>query len=159
MPVREVCPQCGQVSERYRNPVPAVDIIIELEDQGLILIERQKPPYGWALPGGFVEYGESLEDAAVREAKEEIGLEVRLLGQFHTYSAPDRDPRQHVITTVFVAQGQGVPHAASDALALAIFPPENLPRDLAFDHDRILQDYLKVRKKWFYNQTETDRKT
>jgi 8-oxo-dGTP diphosphatase len=126
-----------------------VDIIIELQDQGLVLIEREKPPYGWALPGGFVEYGESLEEAAVREAQEETSLEVKLLGQLHTYSAPDRDPRQHVITTVFVAQGQGVPQAASDARSLAIFPPDNLPRDLVFDHSPILQDYLKVRKTWF----------
>lgn len=146
MPVQESCPRCGHLFARYRNPLPAVDIIIELEDQGLVLIERQKPPYGWALPGGFAEYGESLEEAAVREAKEETGLEVKLLGQLHTYSDPDRDPRQHVITTVFVAQGQGVPQAASDARSLAIYSPDNLPKSLAFDHARILKDYLKVRK-------------
>ena len=154
MPVQEICPQCGHLFKRYRNPIPAVDIIIELKDQGLVLIERQKPPYGWALPGGFVEYGESLEEAAVREAKEETGLTLRLLGQLHTYSDPDRDPRQHVITTVFVGQGQGVPQAASDARSLAIFSPEALPSPLAFDHGRILQDYVRVREVWLSAQTK-----
>jgi 8-oxo-dGTP diphosphatase len=148
MRVTEACPQCGHKFTRYRNPVPTVDIIIEYQDQGLVLIERHKPPYGWALPGGFVEYGETLEEAAVREAKEETGLTVQLLGQFHAYSDPRRDPRQHTITTVFIARGQGHPEAASDAKSLAIFPPEKLPSPLAFDHNRILQDYLKVRKTW-----------
>jgi ADP-ribose pyrophosphatase YjhB (NUDIX family) len=148
MRVTETCPQCGYIFTRYRNPVPTVDIIIEYQDQGLVLIERKKPPYGWALPGGFVEYGESLEEAAVREAQEETGLTVQLLGQFHAYSDPERDPRQHTITTVFVARGTGTPQAASDAQSLAIFPPEELPSHLAFDHNRILQDYLKVRKVW-----------
>jgi 8-oxo-dGTP diphosphatase len=78
------CPQCGHKFSRYRSPVPTVDIILEYQDQGLVLVERQKPPYGWALPGGFVEYGETLEEAAVREAKEETGLTVDLLGQFHS---------------------------------------------------------------------------
>lgn len=154
MRVAETCPQCGFVFTRYRNPVPAVDIIIEYQDQGLVLIERQKEPFGWALPGGFVEYGESLEEAAVREAKEETGLEVELLGQFHSYSDPRRDPRQHVITTVFVARGTGTPRAADDARSLAIFSPDNLPPHLAFDHGRILQDYVKVRKNWLAGQTK-----
>jgi ADP-ribose pyrophosphatase YjhB (NUDIX family) len=148
MVVEEICPQCGHRSRRYHNPVPTVDIIIEYRDQGLVLIERGKPPWGWALPGGFVEYGESLEDAARREAREETGLEVDLLGQFHTYSDPRRDPRQHTITTVYVARGRGVPQAASDARALAVFAPENLPGVLAFDHARILADYLQVRREW-----------
>jgi ADP-ribose pyrophosphatase YjhB (NUDIX family) len=154
MRVTESCPECGHKFIRYRIPVPTVDIIIEYEDQGLVLIERHKPPYGWALPGGFVEYGETLEKAAVREAKEETGLEVKLMGQFHAYSDPERDPRQHTITTVFVARGHGTPQAASDARSLAIFPPENLPSPLAFDHDRILQDYLKVRKTWLTRESE-----
>lgn len=148
MRVEEVCPQCGHRSRRYRNPIPTVDIIIELPDQGLVLIERGKPPWGWALPGGFVDYGESLEDAARREAREETGLEVKLLGQFHTYSDPDRDPRQHTITTVYVASARGVPQAADDARALAVFTPENLPEVLAFDHALILADYLQVRPYW-----------
>ena len=144
----ETCPRCGCQIRRYRNPFPTVDIIIEYGDQGLVLIERQKPPYGWAMPGGFVEYGESLEAAAVREAKEETGLEVQLLGQLHSYSDPQRDPRHHTITTVFVALGTGTPEAASDAKSLAIFPVDKLPQNLAFDHSKILQDYLKVRQAW-----------
>ena len=126
MMTEEKCPRCGYESRRHRNPVPTVDIIIELQDQGLVLIERANPPYGWALPGGFVDYGESLEAAAIREAREETGLTVTLLGQFHTYSDPRRDPRQHTITTVYVAQGCGTPHAADDARNLAIFAPASV---------------------------------
>jgi 8-oxo-dGTP diphosphatase len=147
MRIEEKCPNCGYVTHRYRNPVPTVDIIIELP-QGLVLIERAHPPYGWALPGGFVDYGESLEAAAVREAREETELTVTLLGQFHTYSDPHRDPRQHTITTVYVAQGVGTPQAADDARHLAVLPPDRLPPVLAFDHQRILSDYLKVRPQW-----------
>ncbi len=144
----EKCPRCGYTTQRHRNPVPTVDIIIEYQDQGLVLIERANPPHGWALPGGFVDYGESLEDAAIREAREETGLTVTLLGQLHTYSDPRRDPRQHTITTVYVAQGLGTPQAADDARDLAIFAPDQLPPVLAFDHRLILLDYLKVRPQW-----------
>lgn len=148
MLVEEKCPRCGFMTRRHQNPVPTVDIIIEYRDLGLVLIRRANPPYGWALPGGFVEYGETLEAAARREAREETGLEVELLGQFQAYSDPDRDPRRHTITTVFVAHGRGTPRAADDAGALEIFPPDRLPQPLAFDHDRILADYLKVRPDW-----------
>jgi len=148
MLMEEKCPSCGYVTRRRRNPVPTVDIIIEFQDQGLVLIERANPPPGWALPGGFVDYGESLEAAAIREAREETGLTVTLMGQFHTYSDPRRDPRQHTITTVYVAQGEGQPQAADDARSLSIFAPEQLPPVLAFDHSLILSEYLKVRPQW-----------
>ena len=148
MLTQEKCPRCGNVTRRHRNPVPTVDIIIEFQDQGLVLIERTNPPHGWALPGGFVDYGESLEAAAIREAREETGLSVTLLGQLHTYSDPRRDPRQHTITTVYVAQGEGQPQAADDARRLAIFAPEQLPPVLAFDHSLIIAEYLKVRPQW-----------
>ena len=148
MLTEEKCPRCGLVTPRHRNPVPTVDIIIEYQDQGLVLIERANPPHGWALPGGFVEYGESLEAAAVREAREETGLTVTLLGQFHTYSDPHRDPRQHTITTVYVAQASGAPRAADDARRLGVFAPDQLPPVLAFDHGLILAEYLKVRPQW-----------
>ena len=148
MLLEEKCPNCGYVLRRYQNPTPTVDLIIEIPGQGLVLIQRTKPPLGWAFPGGFVDYGESLEDAARREAREETGLQVSLLGQFHTYSDPKRDPRQHNITTVFVAWADGTPQAADDARSLQIYPPDDLPRDLAFDHGQILADYLQVREQW-----------
>lgn len=133
------------MSEHPRNPLVTVDIIIEVEG-GVVLIERKNPPYGWALPGGFVDYGESLEAAAVREAKEETSLDVALTEQFHTYSAPDRDPRQHTVTTVFLATGSGTPQARDDAKNLKVFPEGQPPRDLAFDHGKILQHYLRYKK-------------
>lgn len=148
MVTEEKCPRCGFSTWKHRNPVPTVDIIIELQDQGFVLIERANPPHGWALPGGFVDYGESLEAAAVREAREETGLTVTLLGQFHTYSDPQRDPRHHTITTVYVAMAEGQPQAADDARNLAVFTPEQLPAALAFDHRLILGEYLKVRPQW-----------
>ncbi len=106
------CPRCGEIMESYRNPLPTADIIIELAGKGIILIMRKNEPRGWAIPGGFVDYGESLEDAAIREAKEETGLDVALTGQLHTYSKPDRDPRHHTITTVYTATASGTPVAA-----------------------------------------------
>ena len=136
------CPNCGSLVHRYRNPIPTVDIIIELEDQGIILIERAKEPFGWAIPGGFVDYGESLEDAARREAREETSLEVELLGQLGAYSSPERDPRHHTISVVFVARASGKPEARDDALEVGVFTSENLPSPLAFDHAQILTDYF-----------------
>jgi 8-oxo-dGTP diphosphatase len=129
-----------------RNPVPTVDIIIELEDQKIVLIKRKNPPPGWALPGGFVDYGESVEAAAVREAREETGLEVELVEQFHTYSDPDRDPRQHTMSVVFIGRAAGEPRGADDAAEARGFDPEELPEPMAFDHRRIITDYLKYRR-------------
>ncbi|MEE9523129.1 MAG: NUDIX hydrolase [Thermodesulfovibrionales bacterium] len=126
----------------YKNPYPTVDLIIEIED-GIVLIRRKNRPFGWALPGGFVDYGESLEDAAVREAKEETGLDVRLVRQLHSYSEPDRDERFHTITTVFIATTEGVPQAADDAADVGIFRRDELPDDIAFDHRDILSDYFE----------------
>jgi len=140
------CPSCGTVVKQYKNPFPTVDIIIELEE-GIVLIERKNPPFGWALPGGFVDYGESLENAAIREAKEETSLEIHTLQLLGCYSDPSRDDRMHTISTVFVATGNGIPQAADDAAALKIFSPDQLPDKLCFDHGKILSDYLKLRRK------------
>ena len=111
----------------------------------MVLIKRKNPPFGWALPGGFVDLGESLEEAAAREAQEETGLQVENLDQFRAYSAPDRDPRQHTITNVFIATAHGTPQGGDDAARADIFTHESLPSDLAFDHGRILDDYFKSR--------------
>jgi 8-oxo-dGTP diphosphatase len=127
-----------------RNPFPTVDILIEYQG-GIVLIRRRNPPYGWAIPGGFVDYGESLEYAAVREAKEETGLEAELVRQFHAYSAPGRDPRVHTISVVFIATGKGNLKAADDAADAAVFSKDNLPREIAFDHREILEDYFSGR--------------
>lgn len=131
--------------KKYRNPVPTVDIIIET-GRGIVLIERRNAPYGWAIPGGFVDYGETLEDAARREAKEETSLDVTLKKFLYSYSNPARDPRQHTISAVFIATAKGTPQAADDAKNLRIFKPSELPKEMAFDHAQILTDYLKFRK-------------
>lgn len=137
--------------KKHRNPVPTVDIIIEIQredgKEGIVLIKRKNPPHGWAIPGGFVDYGESLEEAAAREAKEETSLDVQLKRQFHTYSDPDRDPRQHTISTVFVATAQGQPKAQDDAQEIGIFSRDEIDFPLAFDHSRILEDYFEQKKK------------
>lgn len=137
------CPKCQKEIEIYRNPLPTVDIIIEIESKGIVLIKRKNPPYGWAIPGGFVDYGESLEEAAIREAKEETNLDVELIRQFHTYSDPKRDKRHHSITTIYIAKANGIPEAKDDALEIGIFNESNLPDELAFDHRLILTDYFK----------------
>lgn len=140
------CPDCGTAVERYKNPVPTVDIIIEIEEKGIVLIKRKNPPYGWAIPGGFVDYGESLEDAAVRESKEEVSLDVELVKQLHTYSDPSRDKRCHTITTAYIARGKGEPKAADDAVEVGIFNEKTLPSPLVFDHEKILRDYFLWKK-------------
>ena len=132
----------------YRNPAPTVDIIIELTDRPnrpIILIERKNIPYGWAIPGGFVDYGESVENAAIREAKEEVCLNVELVEQFYVYSDPARDKRQHTLAIAFIATAKGEPKAADDAKNLAICQQWEMPTNLCFDHDRIMQDYWRYR--------------
>lgn len=130
-----------KTKETHRNPTPTVDIIIET-GEGIVLIERRNPPFGWALPGGFVDYGESLESAAIREAREETSLDVTLKEQFHAYSDPHRDPRLHTITTVFIAGARGTPSAKDDAKNIDVFPKDSIPSRLAFDHASILKDYF-----------------
>lgn len=133
-----------RIKDNRRNPLPTVDIIIEIND-GIVLIKRKNPPEGWALPGGFVDYGESLETAAIREAKEETGLDIQIIRQFHTYSDPSRDPRHHTISTVFIAKANGLPVAGDDAANAKIFNKSNLPGKIAFDHRNILEDYFQRR--------------
>lgn len=127
---------------RHRNPVPTVDIIIEIKDK-IVLIKRRNPPHGWALPGGFVDYGESVEMAAQREAREETGLELTELRQFHCYSEPQRDPRRHTISVVFVARASGELRPGDDAADVGLFDEKKLPEVIAFDHRQILFDYFR----------------
>lgn len=132
----------------YRNPAPTVDIIIELcdrRDRPIVLIERQNEPFGWAIPGGFVDYGEAVEAAARREAREEISLDVTLVEQFCVYSDPTRDARQHTLSVVFIATAKGKPVAADDAKTVGVFALDALPEPLCFDHACILQDYRRYR--------------
>jgi O-acetyl-ADP-ribose deacetylase (regulator of RNase III)/ADP-ribose pyrophosphatase YjhB (NUDIX family) len=127
------------------GPYVTTDIIIEVPE-GIILIERSNPPFGWAIPGGFVDRGESLERAARREAKEETALDLEDLKQFHTYSEPGRDPRFDTVTTVFTAKGIGTPQAGDDAKDLKIVPHGELRKmKFAFDHDQVIEDYLKAK--------------
>jgi 8-oxo-dGTP diphosphatase len=128
-------------SGSHRVPALTVDIIIEMEGGGVVLVERKNPPHGWALPGGYVDYGETLEQAAVREAREETGLEIDLKRQLHTYSDPRRDPRRHTVTTVFVATARGPTLAGDDAQKVSVFSWDELPDQLAFDHAEILRHY------------------
>jgi ADP-ribose pyrophosphatase YjhB (NUDIX family) len=130
-----------------QGPFSTVDIIIESADMGIVLIERSNPPFGWALPGGFVDYGESLEKAALREAKEETNLDVFDLKQFHVYSQPGRDPRFHTIATVFSAKAKGAIKARSDAQDIGIFYFAQIKKmKLAFDHNQVIEDYFNLCK-------------
>ena len=137
------------MESKYKNPLLTVDIIIKMADEGIVLIQRKNPPHGWAIPGGFVDYGETLEEAAVREALEETSLVVSLRCQMHAYSDPARDPRFHTVAVVFVARAHGVPEARDDAKGIGVFTEKDLPSPIAFDHGRILGDYFRWKKKGF----------
>lgn len=177
----------GEEGLSYKTPRVTVDIIIEIDcidggidcidggidridggidridqgtdatDGGIVMIERANPPHGWALPGGFVDYGEVMEKAAKREAKEETSLDVTLIEQFHTYSAPDRDPRHHTISTVFIARARGNPRAADDAQDVGIFLLDSLPNPIVFDHQEIIDDYTRYRQGSHKNEIFADR--
>jgi ADP-ribose pyrophosphatase YjhB (NUDIX family) len=133
------------MNENLRSPLLTVDVITELSG-GIVLIERKNFPSGWAIPGGFVDYGESLESAAIREAKEETCLNVRLIEQFYTYSNPRRDPRHHTVSTVFIATAAGNPEGADDAKTAGVFTEDRLPSPIAFDHGQILADYFRFKR-------------
>ena len=137
------CPLCNRPVFRYKNPFPTVDVVIEYQGS-TVLIERKNPPYGWALPGGFIDYGESAEAAAVREAHEETSLRVKIEGLLGVYSDPERDPRFHTITTVFYGTGSGEPRARDDAIRIGLFDRGTLPDVIAFDHRSILMDYYRL---------------
>jgi 8-oxo-dGTP diphosphatase len=133
------------ISSKGRVPVPTVDAIIEVAG-GIVLVRRRNPPPGWALPGGFVDYGETVEMAAAREAHEETGLNVELVELFQVYSDPNRDPRRHTISTVFIARAEGLPMAGDDAAEACVFAPDLLPVEIAFDHAQILADYFAYKR-------------
>jgi len=136
------------VNKRPVTPLLAADTIIELSDKPgrpIVLIEREFPPYGWAIPGGFMDVGERLETTAIREAKEEVCLDVTLNALLGMYSDPKRDHRGHTVTAVYVAEATGKPIAADDAKNVVVFDLDNLPKELAFDHAKVLEDYRKFR--------------
>jgi 8-oxo-dGTP diphosphatase len=126
-------------------PPIAADVIAEIGDR-IVLIERRNFPLGWAIPGGFVDFGETVEQTAVREAREEICLEVELRTLLGIYSRPDRDPRGQTVTAVYIGRATGTPNAADDAQDVRLFLPDQLPSRLAFDHAEILADYLRFLK-------------
>jgi len=131
------------------TPLIAADALIELIDQPerpIVLIERKNPPYGWAIPGGFVDIGETVETAAVREALEEVSLQVSLTGLLGIYSSPTRDHRGHIVTAIYIAQATGTPVAADDAKNVGVFTLDQLPSPLAFDHAMVLEDYRRYRE-------------
>jgi len=131
----------------FRNPTPTVDVLIEVDGHPgtVVLIARRNQPQGWAIPGGFVDEGEYLADAAVREAKEETELDVELTELFHCYSDPSRDPRSHTVSTVFLARAAGTPSGSDDAAEAQVFALDALPSPIVFDHATILADYIAYR--------------
>ena len=135
----KTCPKCGTPVEVYRHPFPTVDVIL-FREGSVLLVARRNPPFGWALPGGFVDYGESAEEAARRELAEETGLQAKSLSLLGVYSAPGRDPRFHTLTVVYTAKADGEPTAGDDAKAVEWWPTSQLPDDMAFDHRQIVRD-------------------
>lgn len=133
------------LGEPPRHPRITVDAILEWPGRRVILITRRFLPSGLALPGGFVEWGETLEDACRRDVLEETGLSILSLRQFHSYSAPGRDPRHHTISVVFLARAEGTPRAGDDAAGIHIVSLDALPETLCFDHAEILADYRSGR--------------
>lgn len=142
------CPNCG-VDLKPKNPYLTVDIIFEIGN-GILLIERKNEPHGWALPGGFVDYGETVENAAKREAKEETNLDAANLHLFGVYSDPARDPRFHTVSVVFLATARGEDRilAGDDAMNAKVFTEEELPENIVFDHKKIIKDYFRWKRSW-----------
>ena len=137
------CPHCGEAVEHYRNPAPTVDAVIYAPDRGVVLVKRGAEPFGYALPGGFIDYGESAEHAVVREALEETGLRIHLTGLLGVYSAPHRDPRSHTLSVIYTAMAENPDdvRGGDDAAEAAFHPLDCLP-PLVFDHDRVLRDFM-----------------
>ncbi len=137
------CPYCGKSWSVYANPAPTTDVVVYEPGKGVVIIKRRNIPHGYALPGGFIDDGEQAEAAAVREMKEETGLDVELQGLLGVYSGPHRDPRQHTLSTVFVgkAKDAAVLQAGDDACGAAFYPLDKLPEPIVFDHAQILEDF------------------
>lgn len=130
----------------WKNPTPTVDCIVELQGDRIVLVRRKNEPIGWALPGGFVDEGEPLHAAAIREVREETGLEVDLTEQFFTYSDPARDPRKHTISTVYIGWAEGTPRGSDDAAEAKAFHLDSIPQDLVFDHSTIVSDFIAYKR-------------
>lgn len=141
-----VCPHCGHPYSTWRNPSPTVDVVIHDPDRGVVIIKRANEPHGYALPGGFIDEGEQAEAAGLREMKEETGLDVELEGLLGVYSRPDRDPRQHTLSTVFVGKARNPEalQAGDDAAQAAWYQLDELPSPIVFDHAQILSDFAEV---------------
>jgi len=144
------CNKCGNKWKEWKNPVPTVDAIIEIYEnekfKGIVLIERKNFPYGWAIPGGFMDYGETAETTAIREAKEETSLDVKIRTLLGFYSDPERDSRHHTVTATYVCKSKGIPVADDDAINAKIFELNDFPEKMAFDHRKVLNDYIVWKK-------------